>query len=588
MRHRADQNRTERATLSSCDRGNVAVVFGLSFIPLVLMLGVGVDYGRAVATRANLQQATDSAALAVAKGIVAATTNQQAQSQAQVYLLTNVRNAVATVTQATISTDRLTLCLDTQAQVPTTIMKIAHVATVTTKATACASMPGGLSPTDTYEIALVLDNSGSMKNSTGGVTKLQALKDAATSFVSTMFTKASGRVKFSITPFSSGVIPIDPTAITSCTDTDAPSWIDLSGASSQHWIAFGNSKSGASTAGFKCRLDIFATLSSISSSWKWGGCFEPQAYPKNVTETAPSSSDAESLFVPFLAPDEPDNNTTRNYAGAYYYMDYLPDTGGSCSGSASSDWAYESRICKYSVTKKSKTNSSSYGPNGLCPSYSTQTLMQLTSTQATVNSKLSALVAAGDTNLHDGLMWGWRTLSPNAPFAAGRAYDTSSTATNHKIVVFMTDGFNNWSSAAGNVGGSIYEALGYYSYGGTKNTRLPNGGGAGGDGVDYQTTLAAAGPSSKTDYKTTARDALDELTLEACTNAKAAGLEIYTIGFSISTDPIDDQGLTLLKKCATQKSSDDTSHYFAATDISSLNAAFSTIGTGLGKLRLSK
>jgi hypothetical protein len=74
----------------------------------------------------------------------------------------------------------------------------------------------------------------------------------------------------------------------------------------------------------------------------------------------------------------------------------------------------------------------------------------------------------------------------------------------------------------------------------------------------------------------------DELTLEACTNAKAQGIEIFTIGFSTPTDPIDQQGLDLMKACAT-----NAEHYFAASDASQLDAAFSAIGIGLGKLRLS-
>ena len=32
---------------------------------------------------------------------------------------------------------------------------------------------------------------------------------------------------------------------------------------------------------------------------------------------------------------------------------------------------------------------------------------------------------------------------------------------------------------------------------------------------------------------------MDAATLEACTNAKAAGVQIYTVGFSIPSDPID-------------------------------------------------
>ena len=46
------------------DKGAVAIIFGLMIIPLVLAIGVGVDYARAVQFKAQLQSATDSAALA--------------------------------------------------------------------------------------------------------------------------------------------------------------------------------------------------------------------------------------------------------------------------------------------------------------------------------------------------------------------------------------------------------------------------------------------------------------------------------------------------------------------------------------------
>ncbi|OBS54306.1 hypothetical protein A8B73_01415 [Methylosinus sp. 3S-1] len=574
MRPLADQNRTEPTTFSSCDRGNVAVIFGLSFIPLVLMLGAGVDYGRAVSTKSNLQQATDSAALAVAKTIVATTTNQQAQSQAQVYLLTNVRNAVAVVTKAEISADRLTLCLDSTAQIPTTIMKIAHIETITTKATTCAQTPGGMN--GTYEIALVLDNSGSMSKSAGGKSKIAALRDAATSFVNNIYSKTTD-VKMSIVPFSAGVRVLDP----SVSSNRTLSWIDVNGNNSQHWLVFGDgslvaatAKAAAKTAGFTSRFDIFTKLKSLNSSWDWGGCFEGPKYPLNVSDTAVDTSNAETLFVPFLAPDEP--STKDKYNNSLYTNNYLAETGGSCSGTVTGDWKLLTRACKYGKPKK---DGSGAGPNSSCPTSSSQTVLQLTATQSTITTKISGLTENGYTNLHEGFMWGWRTISPTGPFAAGRAYATKD---NHKIIVFMTDGFNNWQSATSTVTGSAYQAAGYYSYNGTANQRFPDGTATNGNGVNYQTTLEAAAGSS-TDYHDTSRNMQDELTLEACTNAKTAGVEIYTIGFSVPVDPIDAQGLKMMQDCAT-----DANHYFAATDVDSLNAAFASIGSGVGKLRLSK
>jgi hypothetical protein len=174
-------------------------------------------------------------------------------------------------------------------------------------------------------------------------------------------------------------------------------------------------------------------------------------------------------------------------------------------------------------------------------------------------------------------MWGWRTLSPNAPFATGRAYNAAS---NRKIMVFMTDGFNAWNSQPGTAVGSTYQPLGYYSYNGAVNARFANG--ASGDGVNYQSQLAASSANGS-DYSSNARTALDDLTAEACANAKAQGVEIFTIGFSIPSNPIDAAGLALLKSCAT-----NADHYFPVSDASQLNLAFSGIGSGLGKLRLSQ
>ncbi|WP_400767942.1 pilus assembly protein TadG-related protein [Methylosinus sporium] len=563
-------------------RGNVAIVLGLTFVPVVMMIGAGIDYGRIAAARGSLQQAADAAVLAVAKGIVSSTTDQQARSQAQVYLTTNYRNATATVTSASIATDRLSLCISAQAQVATTIMHITGQASMSTQVTSCAALQGGVSPTDTYEISLVLDNSGSMTRSTSGTTKIQALQSAATSFVNTMFTKAPNRVKFAITPFAAAVVAVDPTSAS----TRNVAWVDKKGANSQHWIAFGG-QTAATAAGFSSRFDIFTKLKAINSYWDWGGCFEQPVYPLNVFDTTPNPSDPETLFVPYLAPDEPD---------AGYDNDYIDDDGSvttttrtttskgkgkkttttttTCSDVASGDWNELTHVCKYNVAVAAGGGD---GPNSYCPDYTTQTVMQLTSTQSTVTSKISNLVANGNTNLHEGFMWGWRTISPSQPFASGRPY---SVANNHKVIVFMTDGFNNWASAPGTVTGSDYEAAGYYSYNGVKNKRFPDG--SKGNGVDYQTALNAAS-GSWSDYHDKSREMQDELTLEACTNAKAAGIEIFTIGFSIPSDPIDDEGLTLLKNCATNKD-----HYFAATDAASLNLAFSTIGTGLGSLRLTQ
>ncbi len=70
--------------------------------------------------------------------------------------------------------------------------------------------------------------------------------------------------------------------------------------------------------------------------------------------------------------------------------------------------------------------------------------------------------ADGGTNILEGVMWGWRTLSPNAPFADGRNYNwESGRIKNRKFIVVMTDGDNVWN-ALNNPNGSIYSPFGYF------------------------------------------------------------------------------------------------------------------------------
>ena len=543
--------------------GNTFMIFGLSLMPVMLMLGATADYTSYATTRAALQQATDAAALRVASKMGSNTTDAQAKSQAQVALAAGPRLSAATVNTAEISSDKLTLCITSQVTVKNSFMQMAGLLNLTPTARSCANLAGGVDPDGTFEIALVLDNSGSMSSSAGGVSKMQALKTASTSFVNTMYSKTSN-VKMSIVPFAANVAVLDPTV----SGNRSKSWIDKDGNNSQHWIAFGG-KTAANAQGFTSRFDMFDKLKTLNSSWDWGGCLEEPKYPYNVTETTPTPTDAETLFVPYLAPDEPSDD---DYNNSYIYNN--GQSGGACTDTASGDWNKLSRACKY---KTPQSTGDGRGPNSRCPDHTTQTVLNLTPTKTTVTSKISQLVEAGNTNLHEGFMWGWRTLSPGLPFADGRSY---SAPKNRKIIVFMTDGYNNWGTQRPTVTGSNYEALGYYTYNGTKNDRFPDG--TAGNNVNYQDLLKVAN-DTWTSYWGTSRNMLDEMTLQACTNAKAAGIEVFTIGFSTPDDPIDTQGLNLMKACATNHD-----HYFAAANADQLNLAFSQIGVGLGKLRLSQ
>jgi hypothetical protein len=75
--------------------------------------------------------------------------------------------------------------------------------------------------------------------------------------------------------------------------------------------------------------------------------------------------------------------------------------------------------------------------------------------------------------------------------------------------------------------------------------------------------------------------ALDELTREACANARAAGIQVYAIGFQ-ATDVISASAQQLFEDCA----GDDSTHFFLVSDETSLAQVFSSIRPGTSNTRL--
>lgn len=407
-------------------------------------------------------------------------------------------------------------------------------------------------PDQTFEIALVLDTTGSMAASDGARAKIESLRQAATNFVNAVYDDPmlQSRAKISLVPFSTSVA-VDPQAY-----RDA-NWIDQGAQSSLHW----RNVKDATAAQFKNKLDIFAKLKGLNANWDWAGCFEALPYPLSVQVSAPTDANKDSLFVPMLAPDEAGNGgQILSSAGQFSPNSYIDDNPSSCTTPASDDRTAAAQACKYvSPQGASSTNSSgkATGPNLPCQS---RPLTRLTTDRAKLVSEIAALVPTGNTNIPQGFMWGWRTVAPNSVFNDG-----SSKSGVEKIVVLMTDGANTWGENSGNnVTRSKYSAFGYFS-----NV----------DGTNPSVYFPSANANPSTEAQ--ARSAMEALTLEGCRNAAAAGVVIYSVGFSVPADPIDQKGLDLLKTCA-----GSPDRFFLAQDGNSLGDAFDAIAKRLAKLRL--
>ena len=595
--------------------GQVALTFALAFLPALLMVGAAVDYGRAVAQRSNLQQATDATVLAIAhNGLTSASTVATLTPPTSTYLNGLMPGVTLKSGGLTLSAGNTKLCIATTLTVPTAIMSIANITSLSVGASACAQPPSS----STFEVALALDNSGSMAESAGGATKIAALKQGAQALVDILDPSGttSPTTAISLVPF---------TALVNVGSSKTASFLDTAGKSSIHWQNFHRPQPILFLAPFypTSKFDLYSALTNAT----WAGCVEERPVPYTTTDTPASAATPDTMFVPFLSPDDPgDTNpndcfflnpatqlvitscsfgtqgpgllNTHQFPNSYLYDTGTVNVTAPCllnPLSITNDTlklpllnadnqpnyfpaAGATMVCKYSggtVVSTSAGTGLTTGPNYLC---SGPPLTPLSTDRTALTSAISAMQAGGSTNLAAGTMWAWRTLSPTAamfpvstPATIGqqnpKSYavsGTSATATNHKYLVLMTDGFNSWTPNATSPWGSDYEAFGYYV-----NNRIASYG----DCNNASYTLA----TTATSY----RCQLDNVTLEACRNAKAAGITIYTVGLTISSDPIDAQGINLLQSCASS-----TSDYFQASDASGLVTAFQQIAANIQSLRL--
>ena len=555
-------------------RGNVAILFAVLSMPMLMLSGAAIDYGFATRLETKLQAATDATALLLCQTPLTTTTadlNAMAQTT-----MTGAMGLTDLVVDPLIITDNPRQITLKAHKVSTTFFgKLTGTARINPGAKSQCATP----LPKTFEIALVLDNTGSMAASSGGQSKLQAAQTAATNFVNYVYSSNafSSATRIAIVPFA-GAVAVNPATYRYAT------WIDQAGQSAYHWT---NVLSAASS-NFVNRFDIFTKLQAVNSGWSWGGCLESLPYPLNVQDGAPTSGSKDSYFVPLFAPDEPGDATStyRGYtdsSGSYWsYNSYIDDDTSSTVGSCAinKNLSYDAslgRACKY-VSLRNPISSSYVGiPNGPNFGCTTQPLQPLTNDQGVLKTLIGKMAPLGSTNIHEGFMWGWRTLSPKSVFSssysslnAPAAYAVTSSTTNattiNKIIILMTDGTNSWTANTSAPTGSLYFAAGYFQNANntSANARMP---------TQYQNVSDANG----------ARNALDQLTKEACYNARQVNISIYTIGFSIASDPIDAAGQTLLKNCASSPS-----QFFLANNADDLIGAFQKIQASIGALRLTQ
>ena len=143
------------------------------------------------------------------------------------------------------------------------------------------------------------------------------------------------------------------------------------------------------------------------------------------------------------------------------------------------------------------------------------------------------LVPRGETYIPAGLMWGFRTLTPEEPFDEGLDADALAAINGRKVLVLMSDGEN-----------SLYRGV---------------------SGKHFK-----IGSDSAKERKATDR------TEDACDLIKADGVEIFTIAFEI---PAGSHAEQRVKDCA----SPGPDYFFAASDEYKLIDAFKEIANSFDR-----
>lgn len=453
--------------LATDRRASVAVIFAVSAFVLVGVVGLGIDYARALSVRQKLQNVVDNALLAAApRAAEGDDAVSGALSQFLALQWADGYNGAASLKIEAVKSANKTVSATVAVDVPTLFMRVLGVTNVNVSVSAEAMVGDG-----DAEIALVLDNTGSM---TGA--KLDALKAAAKSLIDIVYThpKSAEHVRVGLVPFSQYVnVGIDNR---NASWMDVP--LDTSSTKQECWDDY------PVTGKSNCRIESFTvTVDGVQQTLQGEVCDYTYGPPAKVCVDA---------------------TTTTMWHG--------------CVGSRSyplnvRDEQYTSRI------------------PGIMNATCTAPITPLTNDSSKMRDVIDAMVATGNTYIPEGLMWGWRVLSPEAPFDQAGAYTAKGSPKRlRKILVLMTDGANTNSPIYPDHNGS--------------DTALAN-----------------------------------TLTLEACAQVKAAGIEIFTIAFDVIETGIRD----VLTTCASSPV-----NYFEAVTEQQLRAVFESIAQGVVALRLSR
>jgi len=549
--------------------GSVTHITAVAAIPMMIAAGAAIDTVRINREQVAFDAAVDSAALAVASddraslaGLSesqAATRIAELEAYAKKYMEENYTPQFGSnpVMDVKVEITGQYVQLTADHDFPTTIMSLTGIEKINLVAT--SQIMKAMRP---IEMVLVMDTTGSMASSG----KIDGAKTAARDLLSTVYGGTLAQVpeseylRIALVPFAAGV-RLNPNAY----DFNL-NWVDTTGLNPLSKLNFNSSTWNNYMA--------WSQVKKTSSSYHtWNGCVEARMRGSsasgtdyNVNDAAPASGTPATLFPAYFAPDSPSFGSSTSY-GTYandtWNGSYIPESGTPSevagmtttqkNDTSTAGLIYRQQNQAKYVNRNIGSESTTSATNGPWKGCAKTPIVPLTYNRANVEAGITAMAAAGNTLIAEGVAWGWRVLSPGEPFTKVEAStsfpaDTISTY-NHprwlKIMVIMTDGDNDISAGVDTLNGTTYTA-----YGRGKETLADN---------RFGTTN-----SSEIMGK------LDDAMSEACTKAKAEGIELYVTSFG--------SGVSTATRAKLQACATDADNYQHASSSADLAAFFNHIG----------
>lgn len=517
--------------LRDSKRGNTLIIVAFAIMPLLAMVGSGLDMARAYVARDRLQQACDAASLASRRLLSGTTLTSAVRTEATNYFNFNFPQGsfqtapfVPDIRVPTVGT----VAISASTTIPTTIMKLFGFDNLNI-ATSCSATQDFVGT----DIMLVLDMSGSMNCPTsrpndncGEVeqtdSKMKALRDASTSLYDTL-ESAQDQLHNNNLRLRYGFVPYNSTVnVGKQVYAKNPAYIRDSApyqTRSVFLIFVNYGKQTLDTSVFKTGVSV-ATPGSSGGRSTWAGCIEERQTNNTTidggTTVTTAPADAWDLDINRIP-----NSDASRWAPYWPQVVYRP--GGNLYTDPKYCASQASRLKDYYGNKQGFTD------------------------------YIAALKPLGSTYHDIGIIWGARFISPDGIFASANAETNDASDPDNpkklrgfsvrKYMIFMTDGDMS------------PELAGYTSYGVEE--------------LDKRVLGTATGNQAQLDRH------LQRFRM-ACNAAKSQNIKLYVIAFS--TTLTDD-----MRNCASEPA--------MASGISTsadLIAKFREIGSKIGSLRISQ